>query len=212
MKYLNPFDSFLLESATETSIESPQIKKASTIDDYFDAKNLKDDSGDPSFKKYQTACQNFANKHLGKTYKVPKYGMVETPTFKIGTYEDCAWSEKLNGGSGVWTKGQRVEVSKLQENYFPEVFIAGYVVPGTGSPNFILSGSDLDPKKVKPSLSGYYCILTIHKRDKEKLDTGVRVSGFDYNDLIAVDPNWKKYFEGLINLAKLDINEKNFYV
>jgi hypothetical protein len=206
MKHLHLFESYLNESSVENSIESPQISKASTVDSYFDLKKLKDaDSGDPSFKKYQIACQNFAKSHTGKNYKIPKYGMVKLPTFKIGTYEDCAWSEKLNGGSGVWTKGQRVEVSKLQENYFPEVFIAGYVVPGTGSPNFILSGSDLDPKKVKPSLSGYYCILTIHKRDKEKLDTGVRVSGFDYNDLIAVDPNWKKYFEGLINLAKLDI-------
>jgi hypothetical protein len=135
--------------------------------------------------------------------KVPNYGMIPKSTFRMEGFADCCFSiMSMAKGSGVWNDAVRKEESKLEDGYFPTVFVAGYVTKDKGFADIDFNADINGPKKsLAPALSGYYCYLNIHKRIGKDIDMKPTPEKFSMQELVALDPQWKAYFQGLVNLA-----------
>lgn len=203
MKHIKLFENYLFEAANAETLESPEIAKGVEVEDYL-AKVKGEEAADrDKDSEYFAACKQFAASFTGKSMKVPNYGMIPKSTFKFEGFGDCCFSiMSMAKGSGVWNNAVRKEESKLEDNYFPTVFIAGYATKDKSFADMDFNAEVNGPKKaLTPALSGYYCYLNVHKRIGKELDLRGTPEKFSMQELVALDPQWKGYFQSLVNLA-----------
>lgn len=205
MEKLLNFGEFLNESVAMDSIEMPEIKTDSVeLSEINPEPKGGDDFYSDSAKrtKYTQECKSLATSFKNKGLKVPEWGMVKPATFIMGDYADCSWSSAgPRQGAGIWNYATRKEVSKLQEKYNPEVYVAGYVYYNQDELNFEYKSDArktyTELKVPKGSYNGY---VAIYKREGEK-STFDAVSTFTMDQLIKFDPLWKDYFSKLAAIA-----------
>ena len=94
------------------------------------------------------------------------------------------------------------EESKLEKGYFPLAFVAGYVTKDKGFADMDFNADVNGQKKaIKAGDKGYYGYVNIHKREGKDLDLKSAPEKFTMQELIALDPQWKAYFQGLCAIA-----------
>ena len=81
-----------------------------------------------------------------------------------------------------------------------------YVSSKCGTPVKDKGFADMDflntpNKTLTPALSGYYCYINIHKRIGSDLSLESTEEKFTMQELVALDPQWKVYFQGLCDIA-----------
>lgn len=203
MKRIKLFESYIFEAANAETLESPQITKGVEVEEYLAKVKGEESSDRDKDSEYFAACKKFAASLVGKSMKVPNYGMVPKSTFKVEGFADCCFAiMSMAKGSGVWNNAVRKEESKLEKGYFPQAFIAGYVTKDKSFADMDFNSEINGPKKaLTPALSGYYCYLTINKRVGKDIQLTSAPEKFSMQELVATDPQWKAYFQGLVDLA-----------
>lgn len=218
MNMLLNFNDFLNESVSMEAIESPDLTgKTSDLVGYktqiedmlatdAEAKVDNDDyySDKAKAKTYVQDTKNLIAAYGGKDFKIPAWGQVKPATFKIEKWADASWSASgPRKGAGLWVYATRVQESKLDDRYYPTVFIDIAVGYDQKSLNFEWH-SPFDKVK-KPDLKvvpgSYNGFITVYKRNGEDFQME-NASYFTMDELIKLDPNWKGLFQGLANLAK----------
>jgi len=203
MKRIKLFESYIFEAANAETLESPEATKGVEVEDYLAKVKGEEASDRDKNSEYFAACKQFAASFAGKSLKVPNYGMVPKSTFKFEGFADCCFSiMSMAKGAGVWNNAVRKEESQLETGYFPTAFIAGYVTKDKSFADMDFNAEVNGPKKtITPALSGYYCYLNVHKRIGKDLDLKGNPEKFTMQELVALDPQWKGYFQNLVNLA-----------
>jgi hypothetical protein len=204
MKHIKLFENYLFEAANAETLESPEASKGVKVEEYLAKVKGEETNDRDKNSEYFTACKQFAASFAGKSMKVPNYGMVPKSTFKFEGFADCCFAiMSMSKGAGVWNNALRKEESKLETGYFPTVFVAGYATKDKGFADMDFNAEVNGPKKtITPALSGYYCYLNIHKRTGKDIDMKATPEKFTMQELVALDPQWKGYFQNLINLAE----------
>jgi hypothetical protein len=203
MKHIKLFENYLFESANAELLESPELLNGVDTQEYM-SKFKGEISGDRvKNEEYLADCKKFGTSMNGKSLKVPNYGMVPKSTFKLGDFADCSFAIKAEGeGAGVWNTATRMEKSKIEDGYYPLVFLAGYV---TKDKEFAESdfNSEMNGQKkpIKPDADGYYCYVNIHRRQGQDLDAKAIPEKFTMQELVTLDPQWKSYFKSLCEIA-----------
>lgn len=203
MKRIKLFESYIFEAANAETLESPKMSNGVEVEEYL-AKTKGEESSDrDKNSEYFAECKKFASSLVGKTMKVPNYGTVPKSTFKMEGFADCSFSiMTMSKGAGVWNTAVRKEESKLETGYFPSVFVAGYVTKDKKFADMEFNAEVNGPKKaLNPGLSGYYCYLNVYKRNGSEIDLKSTPEKFSMQELVALDPQWKAYFQGLINIS-----------
>jgi hypothetical protein len=203
MKHIKLFENYLFEAANAETLESPEIAKGVDVEGYLTKVKGEEASDRDKDSEYFTACKQFAASFAGKSMKVPNFGMVPKSTFKFEGFADCCFSiMTMSKGAGVWNNAIRKEESKLETGYYPTVFVAGYVTKDKGFADMDFNAEVNGPKKaLAPALSGYYCYLNVHKRIGKDIDMKPAPEKFSMQELVALDPQWKTYFQSLVDLA-----------
>jgi hypothetical protein len=200
MKHIKLFENYLSESTNSEALESPEMSNGVDTEEYLvKAKGEKYKDRDNS-SEYFMECKQFASSLSGKSMKVPHYGMVSGSNFKFEGFADCCFAIATKGkGAGVWNNAIRREESKLSPKHFPTVFVAGYVTKDKGFAD--MDFRNTPNKTLTPALSGYYCYINIHKRIGSDLSLESTEEKFTMQELVALDPQWKVYFQGLCDIA-----------
>jgi hypothetical protein len=203
MKHIKLFENYLLEAANAEILESPKMVNGVDTEEYLT--KVKDEEANDRDKnsEYFAACKQFSSSFAGKSMKVPNYGMIPESTFRFEGFADCDFSiMSMSKGASVWSNAIRKEESKYFDGYFPTVFLAGSVTKDKGFADMDFNADVNGPKKpLVPALSGYYCYLNIHKRIGKDIDMKSMPEKFSMQELVTLDPQWKGYFQNLINLA-----------
>jgi hypothetical protein len=211
-KLLN-FDGFINESVSAEAMESPELGSvAYTVADFIEEPDT-DTDGDRDFykdaakrKAYTQDCTKLISTWNRKLLKVPYWGQVKPATFEMDKFADVSWaSAGPRKGAGVWNYATRKEVSKYDDKYNPEIYIAAYVSYEAKELNFEYKG-DLNTAKQKVNVlnvpsGSYNGYAVLYKRDGENFSSDSSTV-FTKDELIKADPNWKNYFEGLATIAK----------
>jgi len=210
MKHIKLFENYLFEAANAEILESPKVVNGVDTKEYL--AKVKGETAEDRNKNndYLADCKKFAESLKGKSLKVPNYGLVPKSTFKMEGFADCCFAIKAEGnGCGVWNNSTRIEESKLEKGYFPLAFVAGYVTKDKGFADMDFNADVNGQKKaIKAGDKGYYGYLNIHKRDGKDLDLKSAPEKFTMQELIALDPQWKAYFQGLCVIAdKYGVNQ-----
>jgi hypothetical protein len=211
-KLLN-FEGFINESVSAEAMESPELGAvAYTVQDFIEEPDT-DTDGDRDFykdaakrKAYTADCTKLISTWNRKLLKVPYWGQVKPATFEMDKFADVSWSSAgPRKGAGVWNYATRKEVSKFDDKYNPEIYLAAYVSYDAEHLNFEYKGDlNMANKKSAPlnvpsgSYNGY---AVLYKRDGENFSSESSAV-FTKDELIKLDPNWKNYFEGLATIAK----------
>ena len=203
MEHIKLFENYIFEAANAETLESPGIAKGVDTEEYLAKVRGEEAKDRDKNSEYFAACKQFATSFVGKSMKIPNYGMIPKSTFTMEGFADCCFSiMSMAKGSGVWNNAVRKEESKLETGYFPTAFVAGYVTKDKGFADIDFNADINGPKKaLAPALSGYYCYLNIHKRIGKDIDMKPAPEKFSMQELVALDPQWKVYFQGLVNLA-----------
>lgn len=204
MEHIKLFEAYVFEAANSEFLESPQSEDSTTVADYLVTVKGEDKNSKEKNAKYYEACKKFSDSLSGKIMRIPKYGMVNKPTFKMEGFADCNFSTMIQTkGAGVWNYAKRKEVSQLESGYFPEVFIAGAVTKDREYADFDFNADTDGVKKQLGDqlLSGHYCYLMVYKRIGKNIELKTGPEKFTLRELVSVDPQWKSYFQGLIDLA-----------
>jgi len=209
MRRLHLFEGFVFEMQAAEIQENPDALQKVSVEDFRSKVSGSEESEsasspNPEQQAYYKACKTFAASNVGKKLKVPVYGMVQNPVFKLEGFADVCFSHFDHKGAGVWVKATRIEESRLEDKYYPQVFVAAYVTTDAQYADFDFN-PDLYGKKIplKKSANGYYCYALLHKRIGENLDLKSTPCKFTYDELVSLDPNWRTYFDGLIKIAKM---------
>jgi hypothetical protein len=211
-KLLN-FEGFINESVSAEAMESPELGSvAYTVQDFIEEPDA-DGDGDRDFysdvakrKAYTQDCTKLISTWNRKLLKVPYYGQVKPATFEMDKFADISWaSAGPRKGAGVWNYATRKEVSKYDDKYNPEIYLAAYVSYDAKELNFEYRG-DLNTAKQKANVlnvpsGSYNGYAVLYKRDGENFSSDSSTV-FTKDELIKTDPNWKAYFEGLATIAK----------
>lgn len=216
-KLLN-FEGFLNESASADAMEAPELAgKTSDLEGYKSqvedmlatgeqAKVNSDDyySDKAKAKAYTQDTKNLVATYAGKDLKIPSWGQIKPASFKLEKWADSSWSASgPRKGAGVWVYATRTQESKIDDRYYPTVFIDVAVGYDSDALNFEWH-SPFDKVK-KPNLSvptgGYNGFITVYKRNGEDFQME-NSQYYTMADLIKLDPNWKGFFQGLANIAK----------
>jgi hypothetical protein len=203
MKHIKLFENYLFEAANAEILESPNVVNGVDTEEYLTKVKAEEANDRDKKSEYFAACKQFASSFAGKSMKVPNYGMIPKSTFRFEGFADCCFSiMSMTKGAGVWSNAIRKEESKMEDGYFPTVFVAGYVTKDKGFADMDFNADVNGPKKaLAPALSGYYCYLNIHKRIGKDIDMKPMPEKFSMQELVTLDPQWKGYFQNLINLA-----------
>jgi hypothetical protein len=203
MKHIKLFENYLFEAANAEILESPNVVNGVDTEEYLTKVKAEEANDRDKKSEYFAACKQFASSFAGKSMKVPNYGMIPKSTFRFEGFADCCFSiMSMSKGAGVWSNAIRKEESKMEDGYFPTVFVAGYVTKDKGFADMDFNADVNGPKKaLAPALSGYYCYLNIHKRIGKDIDMKPMPEKFSMQELVTLDPQWKGYFQNLINLA-----------
>ena len=203
MKHIKLFENYLFEAANAEILESPNVVNGVDTEEYLTKVKAEEANDRDKKSEYFAACKQFASSFAGKSMKVPNYGMIPKSTFRFEGFADCCFSIMgMSKGAGVWNNAIRKEESKIEDGYFPTVFVAGYVTKDKGFADMDFNADVNGPKKaLVPALSGYYCYLNIHKRIGKDIDMKPMPEKFSMQELVTLDPQWKGYFQNLINLA-----------
>jgi hypothetical protein len=218
MSTLLNFEDFLNESASAEAIEAPELQgKTTDIDDYnSQVKNMLASgeqskiNGDPYYtdkaksKAYTQDTMNLVAAYANKKFKVPSWGTVKPATFVFQKWADSDWSSSgPRKGAGFWVYAARVEESKLDDTFYPTVYIDVAVGYDQSALNFDWH-SPFD-KVRKPDLKvapgSYNGFITIYKRNGEEFEME-NASYFTMDQLVKFDPNWKALFQGIASIAK----------
>lgn len=211
-KLLN-FEGFLNESISAEAMESPELGAvAYTVTDFIEEPDADDDGGRDFYKDvakrkaYTQDCTKLISTWNRKLLKVPYYGQVKPATFEMDKFADVSWSSAGPAkGAGVWNYATRKEVSKYDDKYNPEIYLAAYVSYDAKELNFEYKG-DVNMAKQKVNVlnvpsGSYNGYAVLYKRDGENFSSESSIV-FTKDELIKADPNWKSYFEGLATIAK----------
>ena len=211
-KLLN-FEGFLNESISAEAMESPELGAvAYTVTDFIEEPDTDDDGGRDFYKDaakrkaYTQDCTKLISTWNRKLLKVPYYGQVKPATFEMDKFADVSWSSAGPAkGAGVWNYATRKEVSKYDDKYNPEIYLAAYVSYDAKELNFEYKG-DVNMAKQKVNVlnvpsGSYNGYAVLYKRDGENFSSESSIV-FTKDELIKADPNWKSYFEGLATIAK----------
>ena len=203
MEHIKLFENYIFEAANAETLESPGIAKGVDTEEYLAKVRGEEAKDRDKNSEYFAACKQFATSFVGKSMKVPNYGMIPKSTFRMEGFADCCFSiMSMAKGSGVWNNAVRKEESKLETGYFPTAFVAGYVTKDKGFADIDFNADINGQKKaIKAGDKGYYGYLNIHRREGKDLDLKSVPEKFTMQELIALDPQWKAYFQGLCAIA-----------
>ena len=200
MKHIKLFENYLFEAANAEILESPNVVNGVDTEEYLTKVKAEEANDRDKKSEYFAACKQFASSFAGKSMKVPNYGMIPKSTFRFEGFADCCFSIMgMSKGAGVWNNAIRKEESKIEDGYFPTVFVAGYVTKDKGFAD--MDFLNTPNKTLTPALSGYYCYINIHKRIGSDLSLESTEEKFTMQELVALDPQWKVYFQGLCDIA-----------